>query len=62
MLSPIVIRCDELENRGHWLVGNTLWFIIFTCHELCNEFAHQTILKEFLNLDAIFFNAKLEEL
>ncbi len=24
MLSPIVIRCDELENCGRWLLGNTL--------------------------------------
>ncbi len=62
VLSPIIIGCVMNPSHGHWLLGNTLQFIISTCHELCNEPAHQTILDNLLDPNATTFDAKLEKL
>jgi hypothetical protein len=49
-------------SHGHWLLGNTLQFIIFACHVLCNELAHQTILDNLFDPNATIFYAELEKL
>lgn len=62
VLSPIIIGCVMNPSHGYWLLGNTLQFIISTCHELCNELAHQTILDNLIDPNSTIFDAKLEEL
>jgi hypothetical protein len=62
VLSPIIIVCVMNPSHGHWLLWNTLQFIISTCHELCNELAHQTILDNLLDQNAVTFDVELEKL
>ncbi len=62
MLAPIITKCIINQNHGHQLLGDTLQFIIFTCHELCDEIAHRSVLDSLVDVDAFIFYAKLEKL
>jgi hypothetical protein len=50
------------QSYGHWLFGDTLQFIISTCHELCDEIVHYIVFDNLVDLDVIIFYAKLEKL
>ncbi len=61
-LAPIITKCILNQNDGHQLLGDTLQFIIFTCHELCDEIAHKIVLDSLVDIDAIIFYTMLEKL